>query len=290
MSRANKDTLLLFIVAIIWGSSFIFVDKSLDYAGTYTILAMRFGIASLLMALFMNKRLKFMKQENILLGIMIGLFLFGGYAFQTLGLEFGSSTANNAFLTSTSVAYVPAILWIVKGNRPAKHVVLGVALMMAGAYVLTGGNLTAISKGDAYTMIGAMMFGGHIALIGININKKNYETIILMQFLTAAIMATIFMIARNESYAQINSTAIMMIVYLGIMCTMVCFFIQNKVQITASPNKTAVIVATESLFATIFAVFFGLPFTASLAIGGALIFASVIAIETQWKLPKRRGK
>lgn len=90
--RALRVDLLLMLVALIWGSTFIVVQDSVSHTGPFTFLTMRFGIAALALAVGFRRRLLRLTRREIASGSIIGVFLFAGYALQTLSLQLTSSS------------------------------------------------------------------------------------------------------------------------------------------------------------------------------------------------------
>src|SRR6056297_3734549 len=93
----QADLSLLFVAAI-WGSTFVVVKNAIADMPPFSFLAIRFAIAAVSLALF-KRNLKVWKNKNLWKkGILIGLFLFLGYAFQTIGLQY-TSAAKTGFIT-----------------------------------------------------------------------------------------------------------------------------------------------------------------------------------------------
>ena len=67
------------------------------------------GLAALLMALFRPAGLRNLKKDELFAGAALGLFMFGGYAFQTAGLQY-TTPAKSGFVTGSSVVLVPLLL------------------------------------------------------------------------------------------------------------------------------------------------------------------------------------
>ena len=80
----------LLLVALIWGSTFVIVQNAIAFLEPFTFNAVRFSIASLLLIcwllLFQRKQVKACSRKLIFAGILIGFWLFIGYASQTVGL------------------------------------------------------------------------------------------------------------------------------------------------------------------------------------------------------------
>src|SRR5437763_15488116 len=90
--RKLRANVLLIIVTMIWGSSFLIVQDTLTLVGPFTFLAMRFGVAVLVLAFLFRKRLMRITYAEILTGSFIGLFRFAAYAFQSISLQVSLSS------------------------------------------------------------------------------------------------------------------------------------------------------------------------------------------------------
>src|SRR5437763_12965733 len=86
--RKLRANVLLVVVTMIWGSSFLIVQDTLTLVGPFTFLAMRFGFAVLALALLFRKHLIHITYTEIVMGSIIGFFLFASYAFQTVSLQY----------------------------------------------------------------------------------------------------------------------------------------------------------------------------------------------------------
>src|SRR6266704_1299375 len=81
-----KFDALLVLVTMIWGSTFLVVKETLKLTGPFTYLALSYGVGTLLLALIFHKRLLRITRQEVISGIIIGIFLFSGYALQTRGI------------------------------------------------------------------------------------------------------------------------------------------------------------------------------------------------------------
>jgi drug/metabolite transporter (DMT)-like permease len=78
---------LLLLVTVVWGSTFVMVKDAVADYPVFPFLALRFslGLAALLLIGWRN--LRSLNRSSFRAGLLAGLFLLGGYAFQTLGLR-----------------------------------------------------------------------------------------------------------------------------------------------------------------------------------------------------------
>lgn len=289
----NKAILLLFLVAIVWGGGFPAVKFALDTGITpFYLVTFRFSIAAIAIYVFSYKKMRPYMKSHLLPGIVLGTLLFLGFAFQTFGIEL-TTPSKNAFLTSTYVVMAPFIYWVVSKHLPDKYTIIGAILTVFGIGFLTlDGNLS-LNTGDILTLICAAFFALHIIFVGYYSKKGSKMeadplTLVFYQMLTAAILGLIFALIFEPFNANPALPGILSILYLGIFSTMMSFFIQNYAQQFVSESHTAIILATESVFGTLFSVLLlSELLTINMIIGFGLVFIAIIVTETKLTFLKK---
>ncbi len=159
--------LSLLIVAMIWGGSgFVVTKNALDHVLPYYLLSFRFMISFFLMALVFFKRLKNINLEDFKAGFIIGIFLFLGFATQTVGLNY-TTAGKQAFITATNVVMVPFIYWGISKKRPDKYEIIAAILCFIGIGILSfESGLKMGYGGEFLTFLCAIFFAIHISAIG----------------------------------------------------------------------------------------------------------------------------
>jgi len=100
-------------VALAWGSSYLLMKIGLDSISPFNLIALRFGIAFICMALLFSSRFRMLTAPVFAKGTLMGVLLFLLFS----GLVYGvnNTTASTAgFLASTTVIIVPILESIVK--------------------------------------------------------------------------------------------------------------------------------------------------------------------------------
>src|ERR1700720_766431 len=111
MTKRLRADLSLAFCSLLWGATFVVVKNSLAYSSVFVFLSARFTLAAFLMAAFRPRVLRTLKREELLAGAALGFFMFGGYAFQTAGLQY-TTPAKSGLVTGSSVVLVPLLLAI----------------------------------------------------------------------------------------------------------------------------------------------------------------------------------
>lgn len=275
----------LLLTAAIWGFAFVVVKDSLDYVGSVYMVAIRFSIAAIGLAVIFFKKLKKIDKKHLLMGGVTGLFLFLAYLVQTIGC-FYTTAGKNAFLTTIYVILIPLIGWPLYKKRPHWHVFVAAILSLTGIGLLAlGGNdLTGINKGDVLTLICGLFFALHI-LWTEKCNKEGCDTIIItmLQFAFAAIFAWFlapFMDGPFPLAAVKTPKVIVSMLYLGLFSSMVCFSLQNIGLKYVQSSLASLFLSFESVFGVLFStIFLHEQLTLRMGLGCVLIFCAILIAE-----------
>jgi len=117
---------LLLLAALIWGSTFVLVKQTVAQFPVYAFLFLRFALATVALLLFFRRRLRALGFRELRVGATIGVFLFGGYALQTVGLQY--TTASKAgFITGLYVVMVPILSALLLGRAADPGALLGLS-------------------------------------------------------------------------------------------------------------------------------------------------------------------
>ena len=292
MEETNKRTSLfadlsLLLVAIIWGSTFVVVKNALEHVTPMYMIAIRFGISSILMILVFFKRFKKTKWSDVKAGFTIGIFLFVAYMAQTIGLQY-TTAGKQAFITGTNVVMVPFLYWAINKTRPDKYEIIAAFLCFLGIGFLTFEKNLSMGLGDGLTLLCALFFASHIVSIGYFAEKHDPVLLTIYQFLLTAILSLISASIFEPKITGFTKEAIFPILYLAVFGTLVAYFIQNMAQKYTKSTHAAIILSMESVFGSLFSVLIlKEPFTLKFFIGCSAILISIITAETKWDFFKR---
>ncbi len=276
MNKKIIAQLLLVLVTLIWGATFIMVKEALNDAGPYAFAAMRFGIAGIL-ALIISKNIIFnINRIEIIAGIICGTFLFSGYAFQNFGLIY-TSASKSAFITSISVLIVPIILFLFKIQNINNKIWIAVCIATLGLYILINPNVEKVSIGDILTLGCALFFAIHI-IFQDKYLKKNIRIIpfFLIQTWFVCILSLINSFIFETNFAILSNRLLIALFITGIGGTFIAFLVMIWAQKILDPNQTAIIFSLEPVFAAIFSILLAGEYLSILGwCGGVLIVFAV---------------
>lgn len=280
--------LALLATTLIWGTSFVVLKSTLDSVSTLYVLAFRFTGAAVLMALFGIKSLKKIDRGYLKDGLITGVCLFLAYVFQTYGLVY-TTAGKNAFLTATYCVIVPFLNWIFIKQRPDRYNASAAIICIVGCGLVSLQDDLSIGIGDGLTMVCGLFYALHIIALSKATTTKSPLLVSMIQFAVAGALSWVFALIVEPFPTAIPNDAIISIVYLCVMCTAVCFFLQAIGQKYTPPTQVAIILTLESVFgAAISAFVYNDPITFRLILGFVFIFAAVLISETKLSFLKRK--
>ena len=286
--RAKLADSLLLLTGVIWGSGFVVMKNALDGISTNYLLALRFTLAAVGVAIMILPRLRRLTRKDLFAGLVIGTALYFAYALQTYGLMY-TTAGNNAFLTATYVVLVPFFMWGIAKVRPDRYNVLAAVVCLIGIGVLSLGGGLSINLGDGLTLLCGIFYALHIVAISYFAKKHDMMVLVMLQFAFCALWAWGVGGVSETFPTHFSSQTLWGIAYLGLACTMLALSLQNIGIKYADPSHASLLMSTESLFGCLFGcLLLGEPFTVRIFIGTALIFLAVVISETKLSMFKKR--
>lgn len=279
VSRQLKADLALLFVVFVWGTTFAIMKDVFTVITPFYFLTLRFGFATLALGLIFRRQLAEINLKLLKQGIIAGIFLFGGYAFQVVGLNF--TTASKAgFITGLSVVLVPIFAVLFFRRFPSLLTWIGVSLATIGLWLLTFSGSLEPNIGDCLVLICAACLALHILIVDKYVKNNNPLLLAVIQISTVAVLSA-FGAGLEGSYQLVSDAGIWIsVVYMGVLATALAFVVQNKAQTFTTPGRTAIIFSMEPVFGALFAfLYLGELITVNGYIGGALIILSMLLVE-----------
>ncbi|RKD28967.1 DMT family transporter [Thermohalobacter berrensis] len=279
MSKQLKADLSLLSVTVVWGASFVITKNALQDIQTYNFLAVRFLIAFLSSAIIFYKNMKNINKKTLLYGALIGVVLFGGYAFQTVGLNY-TTASKSGFITGFSVVLVPIISALLLKKTPETSTIIGVILAITGLGLMTLNSELSLNIGDFYTLLCAFGFAFHIILVGKYTVDVDSIALAVIQIGVVGILSLIFSLSSENFFIPKSFDLWFAILITGTLATSGAYLIQNTMQKFTSPTHTALIYTGEPVFSAVFAyILLGERMATKAIVGSILILLGMILGE-----------
>jgi drug/metabolite transporter (DMT)-like permease len=277
---------LLLAVAALWGATFVLIKDALQDASPLAFNLVRMTIASLCLAVVYRKHLCRITRGSLAAGAIVGACLAAGYQFQTAGLA-RTTPSKSAFITGMVVVLVP-LLSAIPGLRskemhaPRWNAWGGAILAFGGIILLTtpAGMGSGINAGDVLTFCCAIGFALHVIALSHTSRRIDLPQLATLQVCFCALYMVVSLPLGGHLYLHLTARLVIALLIAGVLATAAAFTIQSWAQQHMPPTHTALILATEPVFAwiTSFLIFRERLHTRA-AFGAILVLAGIALTE-----------
>ncbi|WP_298757265.1 DMT family transporter [uncultured Campylobacter sp.] len=282
----------LLFVAIVWGCTFVPVQRALHSGDVFSFLFWRFLAASIFTYLAcLRLGVKF-DRGTIGRGVFCGLMLFCDFSCQTIALDYALSSTV-AFILGLNVVIVPFLMLAFFGKKVGASAFGGAVVALLGLYFLSGASgAVGFGIGERLTLVSAFAYALHIVFTGVCARKSNLYGFVIVQFICVCVCALIAAVFAPHAEFEgeirvvgnlIFSTSfdfVFALVLTSIFATVAAFVIQTMAQNRGvSEIKTVLIFALEPVSAGIMGYAFGEKLSALQILGAALILAGILLSE-----------
>ncbi len=279
MNKRLKSDIILFIVAMVWGSAFVGQRFAAQHIGPFLFNGSRFILAALILlplALKQKKKLNFKKMHFTAL---IGLILFIAGYLQQAGLKY--TTAGNAgFITGLYVVFVPVFLAFFFHQRLSWSSWVAAFIATIGLFLLSVQDNFTLAPGDSLELLGAIFWALHVILISKIIKEMEILHFAIGQFAIAGILNLIVGFIFESQTLPGFTVAWWAVAYTGILSVGIGYTLQAVGQRHSPPTDAAIILSMEAIFAAAFGyLFLNEILTLQQLLGCVLILAGIIVAQ-----------
>lgn len=255
-----RQSLVLFLTAIIWGVAFVAQSAGMDYVGPFTYNGTRciLGGMVLLPCIVLLDRVQGDREPKntghggrklLAGGLCCGILLFGASSFQQVGMQY-TTVGKAGFITAMYILIVP-VLGIFVHKKVGLKVWIGVAFAVCGLYLLCMTEGFQLEKGDALVLVCAVIFSLHILVIDYFSPKVDGVRMACIQFWVCGILSMIICFALETPDINSVLAAWKPICYGGIMSCGVAYTLQIVGQKGMNPTVASLILSLESVVSAV---------------------------------------
>lgn len=283
----NLARAVLLTAGLIWATGFLVNKYVLDSGWDDSqLLFVRFASATFFLFLLFGKRILNAFKVTGKTGMYLGVFMFLGFFFQTLGLVY-TTPSKNALITAGYIVFLPIIVFLAERRKTHIKTLIAAFLTFVGIGLISmdTSNISNINMGDVYTFIGAIFWGVHIYLLGKETKRHDPISLMGFQLITVTILSLGSMFLRSEfpplDWNQPTTIRLWLVALLiGFFASFVAFLLQSIGQKHSNETEAAILISTESFFGPILAIlFYHDPLDWSIGIGMVLVFLGVLLSE-----------
>ncbi len=284
--------LALLAAAAIWGITFPLVKDALDDVSPFEFLAIRFTIATLVLGVLSPRAARdAVRSWAAKGGLIAGLLLALGHAFQTIGLQHTLS-GNAGFITGLYVVFTPLMAALILRRRPPALVAFGVVLTAAGLALMSlqlRNGVASFNGGDLLVLVCAVLYAGQIVTLARYSPGSDPRVLTIQQLGITALFFAVLMPAQPVTAPNTGA------VWLALLTTALGssvfgISVQTWAQARVPPTRAAVIFSMEAPFAALAGFVLADERLATRAwIGAALILGGMLIVELRPKVSDKEG-
>jgi len=292
VSDRFKAHCALMLCSFLWGVTFVVVKDALVDISVFAYLSARFLLGALPLIWIYREDLRKLTRAEAWAGVQVGLFMSGGYAFQTTGIA-RTTASKAAFITGVSVVLVPVFLAAFWRKKIGAWAWGGAAASFAGLYFLTvpREGFADLNRGDLLVMGCAVLYAFQIIFIALYTGKYSLGALSCLQVILLGVLATIavpiFNVTRWEPlFVRFTFQMEFGVIVTAIFTTAIAYPLLVWGQRHTTATNTALILTAEPLFAAITSYVVlherlgGRPLA-----GAALILAGICIAEWKGTIP-----
>ena len=284
-----KNSLLLVLVALIWGVAFVAQSEGAKDVGPYTFNAVRMIIGGLvllpcikIMDAFRAKEPDAPREKGgrtlWLGGLCCGVVLFLASTLQQVGILY--TTAGKAgFITALYIVLVP-VLGLLFGRKTGAALWISVALAVVGMYFLCMTGSLSLGRGEALCMLCALFFAVHITVIDHFSPDVDGVRMSCIQFFVCGGLSAVLMFLFEKPDIHKIVSAWLPILYTGVLSSGVAYTLQILAQKNVNPTVASLLMSLESVFSALAGwAILGQGLSGRELFGCALLFAAIILAQ-----------
>ena len=277
----------LIAVTAVWGVTFVQVKDAVAIYPLFAFLAVRYAIASGVLAVAGAGRLRGLGLSGLGAGAVLGVLLGLGIGLQTAGLE-RTTVSSTGFITGLYVVLTPLFGLLLFRTGVGLEVWLGVALAVAGLAMLSGVHVGS-TAGDGLVL--ASTSAQALQIVMVERYATRYDAIALTLVEMAACCAGFLAIALalGDLHVPRGWTVWGALVVTGVFASALAYLIQVWAQRRLSAARIALVFSLETVFAGLFGYWLSGDRLGWLGWGGcAVILGGIVVAEPSAAATLRR--
>lgn len=285
MTKQVRADLMLVLVTLFWGISYLFINFALKEVDVLTLNAMRFLLAFVVAGVFAFPKLKSVNRVTIKYSAILGVALFFTYVGATYGVKY-TSLSNAGFLCALAVVFTPLFAFLFQKKAPDKKLFLAIVVCLIGIGLLTLNEALRPAVGDLFCIMAAVAYAADLLITEAALGKEGVDAFQLgvFQLLFTGLYNLIAALFLETPTLPQTAGVWYVVLFLSIFCTGVAFIVQVLAQQYTSASHVGVIFSLEPVFAGIAAfAFAGEVLTGRGYVGAVLLISSIFIMELDTK-------
>jgi drug/metabolite transporter (DMT)-like permease len=273
-----RPPLAIVAVTVLWGVTFVQVKDALELYPLFAFLAVRFAIATGVLAVPARTRVRRLGRDGLFAGIVLGVLLGAGFGLQTAGLE-RTTVSSTGFITGLYVVLTPLLALLLFRQAIAPLAWAGVLLSVVGLGLLSGIDAGS-PAGDLLVLASTVASALQILMVERYATRYDPIALTFVEMATAFAGFLTIAVALGDLALPRGWTVWGALLVTGVFTTALAYLIQVWAQRRISATRIALVFSLETVWAGFFGYLLADDRLGLAGWGGcALIFAGILVAE-----------
>ncbi|MGN0297546.1 MAG: DMT family transporter [Parafannyhessea sp.] len=272
----RQADLMIAVIACAWGSSYLMMQVGLSSIPPFGMVALRFGVAFVAVAVIFRKRLRELTASVVARGAVLGFLLCVFFGLLMYGLK--TTPASTAgFLTSAKVIFVPLIVAVATHREPSRATLAGIGICVAGLALLTLNGPVSLGGGAGLCLAGSAVYA--LQIVATDTFSRSDDALLLgiCQLGFAAVFGAAFNLAFEGPTLPQSPAEWGAVLGLALVCSAFGFAMQPVAQSRTTATHAGLLFSLESVSSAVLSfVFLGEVMAPQCYLGCALILTAVL--------------
>lgn len=237
----------LFVVATMFGVSYVFQAMASNIYEPFTFTAFRFLLSAIILLPFIFKKDDTKITDLIKVGVIVGFFIFIATASQQIAA--GKTSAGKiGFITSLYIVFVPLFNFLFYKKRINIGIFISIILALVGMALLCGLEKdVSINPYDFVVLIAAFAFAGEIIYIERNIDHIDVIKFTFSESVGAGTMSLIVALIFEDIFIPNSIESFVPLLYVAIGAGSLGYCLQNLGEAKTNSVIASLIMSLESV-------------------------------------------
>ena len=294
----KESIFILFSITLCWSSSYIFIKDIPQSFSVYAYLALTSGVAGIILALVMRRKLRLLNKVSLRQGLILGVLITLSNMFEKLGLDHIPASSASVY-ASMGIIIVPLIL-LFKKEYPSRNNIAGIAVILIGIFVSNWGTMGGAGLvGALYILASATAMSMYTVLATEYTKETDPSLLTVLQMIVSAVagfglwMATDAGSLFTIEWSQVTLSYIFLIAFFSKCYAYLMLMYADKY---ADAVSVTIVASTEPVVTLVAAVLLpesmgGVEQFSAKSVGGALIISlGAIIAGTNFLSKKERAR
>lgn len=258
MKKSLFADLILFLIAVSWGYTFVLTKDLVDEITPLYFIGSRFLIAAVLLLLFTWRSLRQLTKDDLRSGILAGLALGAAFNLQIFGIQL-TTPGKAGLFTGTAVIWIPFFYFIWNRKPLRMDTVISAFIVFAGLVLFSWKNafeFIRLNAGDLLALGGAVFFAVHVMMVEhYHRNRKSalpQSVFVMLQLFVVGVVTLIFAVPLEPFPSALSSYGWFAYGFDLLFGTLLAYMGQIYAQKYTHPAHVGIILTFESFFAYLF--------------------------------------